>query len=405
VRVVLLSDCFLPAIGGIEVHVYSLGWHLAALGHDVSILTHVPVRPGTGSAPPLRPGLTVQYLPGFVPRVLGGDPAINPRTFRALARALESGRFEVVHGHSSASLLVLLGLRAARRLGIPTVLTEHSMTLRRSRPGLVNRALLAAQRACVRAWAQQIIVLNREAAAELSGLGVPIAIIPGGVDCQRFRPDGDLRQQTRHSLGYNDEDIVVGYLGRLVPSKGAPSLLRCLQLICQEERRVRGLFVGGGPLLASLRQQVAARGLSARLQFVGPCPWPETPRYLNAMDIFAFPSYTEACGLALLEAMACGLPMVARSTAGARQALGAEECGRLVDSDEELRAALLQLCRDEGLRHAFGRAARRRAEGLFRWELVAEMTSALYQELAGRTALALPQPGAEAACGPDQDAT
>ena len=113
---------------------------------------------------------------------------------------------------------------------------------------------------------------------------------------------------------------------------------------------------------------------------LGSKPWRETPYYLNAMDVFVFPSYREAFGLALLEAMACGVAPVARINAGAREIITAGETGYLIDSDEELFQRVLELAQDEGLRKRIGVSARRSVQDKYSWKVITERTLEAYGE-------------------------
>ncbi|NPV06878.1 MAG: glycosyltransferase family 4 protein [Anaerolineae bacterium] len=382
-RVCLATDCYQPGIGGIENHVRSLAQGLAEAGHQVDVVTHRA--PSVGHTACVAPadggdGFRVLRLEGAVVSYGGADPMVDPRVFGRVYRLLQGSGYDIVHGHSFESLLVLGALRAATRLGIPTLLTKHSMTARANRPALFNRLAVAAEKRVAARWTLGLIVLSAAGVREMAGAGVPIHLVHGGVDAQRWRPNRELRVRTRERLGYRPEELVIGYLGRLVSSKGVLSLIEAVAPLMQTANHLRLLLAGDGPLLPELRRRLRSLGLEGRTLMIGAVPWAETPAYLNAMDVFAFPSYTEAFGLALLEAMACGLPTVARESAGTEELVQDERTGFLVRTDLELRQRLERLIQDAELRRRIGREGRALAESRFSWAGMASTTAAIYQE-------------------------
>lgn len=383
-RVCLATDCYPPGVGGIENHVYCLARGLACLGHSVDVLTHRAL----GS--PSRADLQVQQDPdGF--RVLrvgglvlsngGADPLADPRVFPRVARIMGANGYDVVHGHSFESLMVLAALFSARRLHIPALLTKHSMTVRSSRPAPVNRLALAVEQAAARRLTQGLVVLSEVGAEEMTGAGVPVYRLPGGVDQDHWRPDQAAGAARRAVLGWLPGDCVVGYLGRLVASKGGLDLVEAVAPLMAQDSRIRLLIVGDGPLRQPIKDRLQALGLTERSRLIGAVPWMDTPSYLNAMDIFAFPSYTEAFGLVVLEAAACGVPAVARRNAGTLETVRDGDTGVLVTDVREMRQQLNRLLIDEPLRRRLGRRARIMVEGSFSWQAVAEATAHVYRQI------------------------
>lgn len=388
-KVCLLTDCYPPSIGGIENHVYYLASHLGQMGHSVDVVTHRSVVPAAmqqsawvGLARPLT-DVVVHRLKGFVVRIHGADPMLDPRIIGEIRNLLGANSYDVIQGHSFGSILVLAGLREARRLGVPTLITKHSMIVKPNWPFFVNRILLGVGLEIAK-WADGVIAVSKAAAEELAASDIPTCVIPGGVDCRHWHPDSVARQRTRSLLGYREDHIVVGYLSRLVRSKGVMSLLRVATLAVRLLSNVRFLVVGDGPMRSQLERQIEREGLQDVIAMLGSRPWWETPDYFNAMDIFAFPSYMEACGLALLEAMACARPSVARINAGVRGIITDGETGYLITSDEELLQKLLELARDKDLRNKIGGNARRSVQGRYDWKVITDRIVEAYEEVIRR---------------------
>jgi glycosyltransferase involved in cell wall biosynthesis len=218
--------------------------------------------------------------------------------------------------------------------------------------------------------------------------GKPMRTIPLGVDMDVFRPDAEVGRRVLGNLGWRESGPpVVGYLGRFVPQKGVELLTRVLDRL--PARSWRALFVGGGPLEGALRTWAGRYPDSARI--VTDVPHDAVPPYLNAMDILAAPSQTtprwkEQLGRMLLEAMACGVPIVASDSgeiphvvAGAGQIVSeADEAawalalGALIDNPHLRREA-----RDRGLT---------RAQDVYAWPRVAHQYLAFFRELRERHA-------------------
>ncbi len=142
----------------------------------------------------------------------------------------------------------------------------------------------------------------------------PCRTIPPGVDVDRFTPNREAGAQVRQALGWSDTDFVVGYVGRFVVSKGLDVLCAALE---QAQMPWRALFVGGGAMESRLRSFEAR--YSAQVRVITGVPHGDVPRWINAMSVLCAPSQTTAVwreqfGRVLVEAMACGVPVLASAS-------------------------------------------------------------------------------------------
>ena len=210
-----------------------------------------------------------------------------------------------------------------------------------------------------------------------------IELVPCGVDLSLFRPLD--RQQARERLGLNGGKMVL-YVGRLEPLKGLELLLHTAAQLetCQG---LRVLVVGGA---ASADQEIhrmrdMARDLKVEevFDFVGRVDQDELPWYYSAADICVVPSYYESFGLAALESMACGTPVVATRVGGLSTIVQHGRTGYLKSwrCPEAFANSLEMIMSSERLQYSMGLAARRRAEGMS-WERVAARIGDLYDSLA-----------------------
>jgi glycosyltransferase involved in cell wall biosynthesis len=215
------------------------------------------------------------------------------------------------------------------------------------------------------------------------GAGIPgarIRRIPNGVDTSRFAPAGAAeRARLRGAAGVPAGALAI-YAGRLAPEKGADVLLEAWAALAPETPATLCL-VGDGPERAALEARARALGIDGRVRFAGAradvAPW------LRAADLFVLPSRTEGLSVALLEAMACGLPVVATDVGATREAAGPD--GAVVvppGRPDALAAALATVLRDAGRARALGAAARARAVAGFGIEAVAARHLDLYREVA-----------------------
>ncbi|MFJ4004235.1 glycosyltransferase [Streptomyces sp. NPDC090023] len=286
-------------VGGAEQQLRLLLRHLP-VDCDVVTLTN----PGPVAAGLRADGVRVADL------AMGGnrDLAALPR----LARLIRRGRYDLVHTHLYRACLY--GRLAARLAGVRAVVaTEHSLGDSQMEGRPLNSGVRALYLAGER-LGRSTVAVSPTVAARLTRWGVPeprIAVVPNGIDLAPFRFDPERRKRVRAQLGIPDDAFVIGGIGRLTPGKRFDVLIDALAQLPPD---CRLLLVGGGPEEGALRR--AAAGLSARVVFTGEVPGlpdgsqgPDLPALTSAMDVLAAPSPEEAFGLAVVEALAAGLPV------------------------------------------------------------------------------------------------
>jgi phosphatidyl-myo-inositol dimannoside synthase len=212
----------------------------------------------------------------------------------------------------------------------------------------------------------------------------PHRIIPPGVDLERFAPDPDRREEVRRRLGFAEGHPVIGFAGRFVPQKGLEWLMQVLDDLAGPWN---ALFVGGGPQESAARAWAARHGHRARIA-VG-VRHGEMPGYFGAMDVLCVPSRTtarwkEQFGRVIVEAMACGVPVVASDTGEIPFVVG--DGGMIVaerDREGWIRA-LAGLVNDPARRAAVGARGLGRARREFALPVVARRHLDFFEELLAR---------------------
>jgi glycosyltransferase involved in cell wall biosynthesis len=209
----------------------------------------------------------------------------------------------------------------------------------------------------------------------------PSRVITPGVDVERFRPDPRSRRAVRERLGWLDDTPVVGYLGRFVPEKGLGTLMRALESATQPWR---ALIVGGGPMLPELTAFSEAH--PDRVRVLTGVVHDEVPAHLNAMDLLCAPSETtsrwrEQFGRMLIEAMACGVPVIASRSGEIPHVIA--DVGVLVDERDVVQwtCAVDSLLSNPRTRRDLSARGITRARERFAWPVVARAHLAFFEEL------------------------
>jgi glycosyltransferase involved in cell wall biosynthesis len=270
-----------------------------------------------------------------------------------LFRHLQTHRTAVVHVQHFNMLSIVYG--PARAAGVQRiVVTEHTDYFLRTD----RKARRIARRYGSRSDA--ITVVHQGVADFLTvRLGLDedsVKVIANGVDTQYYSPGpaGGLRAE----LGIPDSVCVIGNVGRLHPDKDPVNLVRALDLVPPAEReRLHVLIVGDGECREEVERFIADHSLESRVILTGERH--DILPLLRAMDVFALPSRTEGLPIAILEAMSCGLPIIATAVGGIAAAVGE---GGIVVPPEDPAAfahAIVRLSANDGLRETLGRHARR----------------------------------------------
>jgi len=208
-----------------------------------------------------------------------------------------------------------------------------------------------------------------------------VSFIPNGVDTDRFRPRSAEDEESRLPDGWPPRGPVVVTVGRLVPAKGLDVLLQAWNQLAAAAPGAHLVIVGDGPLRAQLEAATRKLGLTDAVTFLGARP--DVPELLRRSDVYVSSSRTEGMSNALLEALACGLPLIATRVGGAEDIVDDRVNGVLVpDGDAAtLASALTELTTDRTKRRAMGEASRRVALSRFALETIVDRYLGLFAEL------------------------
>ena len=381
----------LAAVGGVDsggqnVHVESLARAVARAGHDVTVYTRrdsaeLPDRVRTAD------GVLVEHLDAGPAAPVPRDELLPfvGQLGSELAARFATDPPDLVHAHFWMSGLAALS--ATRDLDVPVVQTFHALgvTKRRfqGRHDTSPPVRIRMERALARD-VDRIVATCTDEVGELVRLGAPrnrITVVPSGVDVDQFSPDGPAAER-------GDRPRVL-CIGRLVPRKGFDTVLRALVGVPEAELIIAGGpaadELAGDPEAARLTRLAERFGVADRVRLVGAVARPDMPALLRSADLVVCTPWYEPFGIVPLEAMACGVPVVASAVGGFLDTVVDGATGTLVPPrrPDRLAAAMRRLLAEPFWREAYGTAGVDRARSRYSWDRIAAATLAVYADLLG----------------------
>lgn len=338
--------------------------------------TH-PRRFTTGAVclgPPEHTALAAQLACAGVPtHFLGKGPGFDPRCVSRLQRLVRACRPRLLHTHQYVMPYVLPVLLMNRELrGVHTV---HNLADKEV--GLVARG---AHHLAFRGGVTPVAISEAVKASLKEVYGTADApLIPNAIPVARYAPDLYQRARLRRRLGLRRGDVAYTCVARLCEQKNQAALLESFARGPGQDPRARLLLVGEGPQRAALEAQVARLGLT-NVRFLGARA--DIPALLAASDVFVLASRWEGNPLAVMEAMAAGLPVIASAVGGVPELIRHGDTGLLMPlgAVNAFATAMSRLLADRERREAMGQAARRHALRQFDTRLMVERYEALYEQ-------------------------
>lgn len=375
-RILHVVPTYFPATryGGPIYSVHGLARAQAQMGDEVQVFTTNVNGAGVspvqlGKSVDLE-GAKVTYFPCGAGRRIYRSPAMG----HALARLVPS--FDVLHLHSVFLWPTLAASLVARRTGVPYVLAPRGMLVsdlitKKSR--LLKTAWIRLFERSTIAHAAAVHVTSKVEAEEMSKLGLRprhLAIVANGIDMPEHEVAAPLK-----------ENRYILCLGRLSWKKGIDRLICAMAHVPNVELIVAGNDEEG--LCSRLKMIAADVGVSDRVRFTGPVYGEAKWSLIQHAEIFALASHSENFGIAVLEAMACGIPVVVTPEVGLSEVILSVGAGRVVLGEPEaFGQAIRELVADAELRRACGANGRKAVEQNFSWEIIAQRIRAVYDAYA-----------------------
>ncbi|SJZ37495.1 Glycosyltransferase involved in cell wall bisynthesis [Marinactinospora thermotolerans DSM 45154] len=373
--------------GGQNVHVAELARVLGADGHDVTVYTRRtdPHQPETVE---FAPGARVRHVPAGPAREIAKDDLVHhmPEFAAWLAAEWAGERPDIVHAHFWMSGTA--ALEAAERVDVPVVQTFHALgTVKRRFQGARDTSpsgRVEAEKSVARR-VDMVIATSSAEVRELRSWGVaPVAlsVVPCGVDLDRFTPEGPAAPRGERPRLLS--------LGRLVERKGVETIVRALPGVPDAE-----LVIAGGPAEDELHTDAEAMrlraiaekiGVAERVRFIGRVSREDVPALLRSADVSVNVPWYEPFGIAPVEAMACGVPVVASRVGGHLDTMIHDVTGLLVPPRDPavLARRLRRLLADPVRMESYGIAGADRAAARYSWPLIGSQTLERYEEVLRR---------------------
>ncbi len=359
----------------------TLAGHLASRGHEIVLVGHLPkqtkplfieeMRRLTNNNISFQNITTISAsVPGFVTEF---------PYFLSFEEILKKINPDIVHINCLPFLTSFQAARISKKCGKKTVLQVHGVVGGRGRLfGLFQEVYNFTVSRIALNTVDRVICLTSSDAEKTVKYGCPpdkIRIIPNGVDSFKYRP-----------MDVKEDDGLLLWCGRFIQQKGLENLIVAFRYAKEKQKRlIKLIMTGDGPLLTKIHRQVQKSGLGDHVTFLGCLPREDIPILMNKASIYVLPSLYEGMPYVLLEAMACGTPVVGTDISGITDVINHLQTGLIVPpkNPEALADAIITLLEHESLRKKLSQNARELMVNNYSWNKVVEKVENVYSELIG----------------------
>ncbi len=376
-----MTHTFLPHVGGIEKVVYEQSKRLMKKQFEPLVVTNRIQTPKSYVVDGINVQCYESLNTGFRLGIPYSIPAVT--SSKTFFRAVQSN--QIIHAHGHPYLTSLVAAKLAKRYSKPFVLTQHNTfiqydsifdTVERINDLAVGKETLKE--------ADKIIAVSNATKQYVLSLGAKpekVTVLHNGVDLVRFQPLAGKKAEMRRKLGIPQNAVVVLTVRRLVYKNGIDTLIESANIAVKRNSRIIFLVVGKGPDQNSVQMTVKRLGIEGNFRLAGFVKDDELPFYYNVADLFVLPSKSgEGLPLVALEAMACGLPVIATNVGGISEIM-MKDYGRLVppNNPKLLASAVLDFA---GTDFSFcSKELRLAVEERFSWDKNVERLVEIYEEL------------------------
>jgi len=380
-KLCVVTHTFLPHVGGIERVVYEQCKRLMQKQFEPMVLTH---RNYTARSY-VFDGMKVLCYDSVNIGFRLGIPYVIPQisSLKTFLETVKSNDLIHVHGHPYLSSLI--AAKIAKRYGKPLVLTQHNTFIEYNNFWDTVEKLndLAIGKQTLKEVDKIIVVSNATRNYVLSVGADPekIRVLHNGVDVNRFRPLAGVKEEMRKKLGISKDASVVLTVRRLVYKNGIDTLIESAKIAVEKNPRVFFLVVGKGPDFGKVKEKIEQLEIQENFRLTGFVSDEALPFYYNVADFFVLPSKSgEGLPLVALEAMACGVPVIATNVGGISEVME-EGYGKLVplNSPDSLAEAILEFSHSD--LSALKKDLRAMVEQKYSWDRNVEKLVEIYEEL------------------------
>ena len=333
-RLCIVTHTFLPHVGGIERVVYEQSKRLLQKNFEPMVITNRIQTPKNYVVDGINVECYESLNIGFRLGIPYSIPTVT--SLETFLKAVKSSK--IIHAHGHPYLTSLIAAKLAKRYSKPFVLTQHNTFIEYDSifDNIERLNDLAVGKETLKE-ADKIIAVSNATKDYVLSLGAKpekVKVLHNGVDLVRFRPLAGKREEMRRKLGISQNDIVVLTVRRLVYKNGIDTLIETANIAVKKNSKITFLVVGKGPDLKNVQMRIEQLGIEKNFRLAGFVRDEDLPFYYNAADFFVLPSKSgEGLPLVALEAMACGLPVIATNVGGISEIL-MEDYGKLVPPNQ-----------------------------------------------------------------------
>ena len=357
-KIGIFTDTYNPVTSGVVTSINMIEQEMKKRGHQVYVFTtSKSIQPNENQT---------LYMLNSIPFLIDKQYKNRIATFysREVAKQIKELNLDIIHTQSEFSLGAF-GKIISRKYDIPLIHTYHTMwedyvhyiTPIKGRNIYLKRLVRKFSRRFLRK-AECVITPSNKTAKYLkykcNVKNKPIYVIPTGIDIKPFNRNNfslDEKNRLKESLGIKPEEKVILFLGRVATEKSIDVLMNVMPSIFNEYQNCKFLIVGDGPSKKDLEEQAKQLHIQEKVIFTGKVPYSEVPKYYNLGDIFVNASLTETQGLTFIEAMAAGLPVVAKYAPNLSEYIKNGKNGILVKKNADFKTAILKVLKDDTLKN------------------------------------------------------
>ena len=353
-KIGIFTDTYNPVTSGVVTSINMIEQEMKKRGHQVYVFTtSKSIQPNENQT---------LYMLNSIPLLIAKQYKNRVATFysREIAKQIKELNLDIVHTQSEFSLGAF-GKIISRKYDIPFIHTYHTMwedyvhyiTPIKGRNIYLKRLVRKFSRRFLRK-AECVITPSNKTAKYLkykcNVKNKPIYVIPTGIDIKPFSKSNftlEEKNKLKESLGIKPEEKVILFLGRVATEKSIDVIMNVMPSIFNEYSNCKFLIVGDGPSKKDLEEQAKQLNIQDKVIFTGKIPYSDVPKYYNLGDVFVNASLTETQGLTFIEAMAAGIPVVAKYAPNLSEYIKNGKNGILVKKNTDFKNYILKLFNDE----------------------------------------------------------
>jgi len=380
-KVCLVTHFFPPHVGGIERVSEEQGKRLSRLGHEVFVLTSKTNKQDEYHSE----GIKVFYYPALSSAVRIGVPYPVPffKAYKIFTEVIR--KCDIVHAHGHPYVSSLIACKVAQKYKKPFILTQHNTFIdfkfwlniaEHLNDWTIGRTVLKDS--------DRVTVVSKKTMEYVIKLGADVSktsVIYNGVDTNFFHPMN--KEKSRNKLGLPKNKTLILTIRRLVYKNGLNTLIESASLLTRDYPDLLFVIIGGGPDKRLIEKRARELGINDNIRLTGFVPEKLLPLYYNAADYFVIPSSSgEGLPMVLLEAMACGLPVIATTIGGTPEVIKDMKNGVLVPprNQKALAQAISKLLSLQRESQAIRIESRKTVERNFTWDENVRQLNEIYKE-------------------------